>query len=190
MRMSLTFTPASREEWRAWLQQHHAAETEVWLVYFKPGPGQPTITYEDSVEEALCFGWIDSIIQKIDEQKYARKFNRRRPDSTWSASNRQRARRMIAAGRMTPAGLAAVEFPLDEYLDPPPPPRPDVNLPDFAASMLDENPPARQNYDNLAPSTRKRCLGWVLNAKQDATRLKRMTEVVAALKEGRPLGLK
>ena len=84
MEITKTTSAANRSEWRAWLEQYHATETEVWLVYAKKGSGIPSLTYLESLEEALCFGWIDTIIQKIDAQKYARKINPRRSGSKWS----------------------------------------------------------------------------------------------------------
>src|SRR5512135_1506344 len=106
MKITRTFTPADPDAWRDWLAANHATEKEIWLVQFKarsPGTG---IDYETSIELALCYGWVDSIVQKIDEEKYARKFTPRRPGSFWSATNKARMEKLINAGRMTPAGLA------------------------------------------------------------------------------------
>jgi uncharacterized protein YdeI (YjbR/CyaY-like superfamily) len=111
--MNTTLYVATREEWRAWLAEHHAGASEVWLVAYKKHTARPSVPYEDAVEEALCFGWIDSTRKSIDEERSAQRFTPRRPGSNWSASNRQRVRRLIAAGQMTPAGMARVEFALD-----------------------------------------------------------------------------
>ena len=101
----LTF--AARRAWRAWLERHHASARVAWLVYFKQHTGgRPSIPYEDSVEEALCFGWIDGTIRRLDEERYARRFTPRLPGSRWSVSNRRRAFKMIQEGMMTPAGMA------------------------------------------------------------------------------------
>ena len=88
MKITKSFTPSNLAAWRNWLAQNPDREQEVWLVYFKPVSGKTNIDYESSVEEALCFGWIDSIIQKIDEEKYARKFNPRRLENKWSERNK------------------------------------------------------------------------------------------------------
>jgi uncharacterized protein YdeI (YjbR/CyaY-like superfamily) len=95
----------TREDWRAWLAKNHDSENEVWLVYYKKVTGKRSITYSDSVEEALCFGWIDSIIKRIDETKYVRKFTPRVDKSNWSALNIKRAEKMIQSGLMTLHGM-------------------------------------------------------------------------------------
>jgi uncharacterized protein YdeI (YjbR/CyaY-like superfamily) len=110
MKIIKSFTPKSQSDWRKWLEKNHDREQEVWLVYFKPASGKTGIDYETSVEEALCFGWIDSIIQKIDEEKYARKFNPRCMDSQWSESNKRRVAKVIRERRMTEVGIAKVTF--------------------------------------------------------------------------------
>ena len=106
MDLNYSKTPA---EWREWLQNNHDRSTGVWLVFHKKGSGLPSIDYEDAVIEALCFGWIDSIIKKIDEEQYARKFTPRNDNSIWSASNKVRIEKLINSGRMTEIGLAKIE---------------------------------------------------------------------------------
>src|SRR4249920_604992 len=93
------------EEWRRWLADHHTSESEVWLVFHKVHTGVPSIAYEDSVNEALCFGWVDSLIKRLDEARYARKFTPRKPDSKWSTANRKRYAQLKASRRLTPHGL-------------------------------------------------------------------------------------
>ncbi|MCU0354784.1 MAG: YdeI/OmpD-associated family protein, partial [Cytophagales bacterium] len=102
-------TPASRAEWRQWLAENHAAETGVWLVYYKKGTGRPSVTYDEAVEEALCFGWIDSVPNKMDDERYKQLFSPRKPRSGWSRVNKERLERLTAAGLMASAGLAAIE---------------------------------------------------------------------------------
>ena len=97
---------ATRGEWRDWLEKHHQSETEIWLIAFKKHTGRPSIPYGDAVEEALCFGWIDSIVKKLDEEKFAQKYTPRRDWKKWSDSNKKRMRQLIADGKMTPAGSA------------------------------------------------------------------------------------
>lgn len=97
-----------REAWRAWLEAHHASETEIWLVSASGKSGKPRIPYLDAVEEALCFGWIDGIAKKFDDEHTAQRFTPRRPKSNWTELNKERARRLIAAGRMTKAGEATL----------------------------------------------------------------------------------
>lgn len=104
MEIGETLRVRSRAEWRAWLRRHHADRKEIWLVYYKKGFGRPGIGYDESVEEALCFGWIDGQAKGLDAISYAGRFTPRRPGSNWSASNRERALRLLRKGRMTVAG--------------------------------------------------------------------------------------
>ena len=99
---------ADRDAWRAWLADHHAQQQEVWLLFFKKASGKPSIAYDEAVEEAICFGWIDSQIRSMDQARFARRFTPRREGSAWSESNRVRALKMLGAGRMTKAGLASL----------------------------------------------------------------------------------
>src|ERR1044072_1059586 len=99
---------ADRRAWRAWLEENHARETEVWLVYYKKHTGRPRIPYDDAVEEALCFGWIDSTVRRLDEERFLQKFTPRKLKSNWCESNVKRARRLIAEGLMTKAGFDAI----------------------------------------------------------------------------------
>jgi uncharacterized protein YdeI (YjbR/CyaY-like superfamily) len=103
-----TLLVTSRQEWRNWLSQHHADHKEIWLIYYKKSSGKSGISYEESVEEALCFGWIDGAIKGIDEETYAGRFTPRRAKSPWSASNRARVARLLQEGRMADAGLAVL----------------------------------------------------------------------------------
>ena len=114
MKITQTFNAPDRAAWREWLAKHGATESEIWLVYYKAGTGKPTISYEDSLEEALCFGWVDSIIQKIDEEKYARKFTPRKAGSKWFELNKHLVAKLVREGRMTEAGKAKVEFSLEQ----------------------------------------------------------------------------
>ena len=100
-----TFYAKDRKAWREWLSKNHDKEKEIWLVYFRKATGKPTVTYNEAVEEALCFGWIDSIEKGIDEERFMDRFTPRKPKSNWSPSNRARARRLIESKQMTPAGL-------------------------------------------------------------------------------------
>src|SRR5512146_1433890 len=108
MKMNQTLVAQNRQEWRAWLEQHYQSESEVWLIFSKSHTGQACVSYDDSVEEALCFGWIDSIIQKIDEDTYARKYTPRTNTAKWSDLNKRRVAKLIREGRMTEAGLAKI----------------------------------------------------------------------------------
>jgi uncharacterized protein YdeI (YjbR/CyaY-like superfamily) len=188
MEMTRTTSAANRQEWRAWLEQNHARETEVWLIYYKKGSDKASITYPESLEEALCFGWVDSLIQKIDEEKYARKFNPRRPGSHWSEVNKHLAASLVRAGRMTATGLAAITFDLPPE-GAPRPKRPELALPDWLKTGLMESPLAWQNFNRLPPSHRRNYIGWISEAKQEATRQKRIREVIVRLEKNERLGI-
>ena len=114
MEIGETLLVTSRQEWRAWLAQHHADRKEIWLIYYKKTSGKTGISYEESVEEALCFGWIDGANKGIDAETYAGRFTPRRPKSPWSASNRTRVAHLLREGRMTEAGLAVLPDDLRE----------------------------------------------------------------------------
>src|SRR5262245_28901896 len=104
LRTLKTLDVPSAEAWRQWLVEHHRSESEVWLVFHKVRTGRPTIAYQDAVEEALCFGWVDSLIKRIDDARYARKFTPRKADSRWSTSNRRRYAKLRAERRLEAAG--------------------------------------------------------------------------------------
>ena len=108
MEIGETLYVTTREEFRAWLAGNHASRREIWLVSFKKATGKPSIPYADAVEEALCFGWIDGLEKSMDAERYALRFSPRRPRSNWTATNKERARRLIAEGKMTGAGYAAL----------------------------------------------------------------------------------
>src|SRR5690349_20170648 len=110
------------EQWRDWLRTHHASESEVWLVFYKQQTGVASIDYEDALDEALCFGWVDSLIKRLDDRRFARKFTPRRLDSRWSTKNRKRYAELKTAGRLQPPGIERP--PTDRGYDPPPPRRP------------------------------------------------------------------
>jgi uncharacterized protein YdeI (YjbR/CyaY-like superfamily) len=182
----------SRKQWRAWLANHHASETEVWLLYFKKHSAMPRIPYDHAVEEALCFGWIDSIVRKIDEERFAQKFTPRRNRTKWSPSNKQRMRSLIRDGRMTQAGLAKIDLAL---LDEAPQSRPAPNnanlpLPRFVKQALIANRKAWKFFNTLAPSYRSLYVRWILAAKKEETRASRLQEAVSLLQRNKKLGLK
>ena len=189
MKITQTFTALDRADWHDWLAGHGASETEIWLVYYKASTGKPTISYNDSLEEALCFGWVDSIIQKIDEEKYARKFTPRKAGSKWSELNKHLVAKLVKEGRMTEAGLAKVDFPLDEASSSRPK-RPALALPDWLKERLMTNPAAWENFQKLAPSYQRNYIGWISDAKKEETRQRRIQEAIGRLEKNETLGLK
>lgn len=190
MVVSKTLHVTNRDEWRAWLAKHHASETEVWLIYYKKQSGQPRIPYEDAVEEALCFGWIDSLVKRIDDEKFAQKFTPRRDVTRWSALNKRRVRKMIKEGRMTKVGLAKIDLSVLDEKPVPKPKKRELSLPRFVKQALMANPNAWKYFQSLAPSYRRYCIGWIMHAKKDETRQRRLREVVSLLAQNKKLGLK
>ncbi len=181
----------SREEWRDWLQEHHASRGEVWLHYFKKHTGKPSISYRDSVEEALCFGWIDGLKRRVDDERYAHRFTPRKEKSKWSPLNIRLAQEMIAQGKMTEAGLAAFNKRIayeEEFLEK----RDKVELPapEKFKKALQANPIALKNFKALAPGYRKQFIGWITSAKREETRSKRTIEAVHLLEQNKKLGMK
>ena len=187
-----TIEVKDRAEWRSWLAANHDKETEIWLVYYKKASGKPTIQYEDSVEEALCYGWVDSIIKKLDDERYVRKFTPRKETSQWSPSNIKRVEKMIKAGLMTEHGLKLVKAGKrsGQWDQPTQKPSLKFEMPEEFAAALRKNPKAKQTFENLAPTYQKQYLGWILTAKRAETREKRIKESIQRLAKGKKLGLR
>ena len=192
MNMHTTFHAGTRSKWRAWLRKHHGSESEVWLVFHKRHTGRPNISYNDAVEEALCFGWIDSIIQKIDEERYARKFTPRKRGSKWSALNKRRIAGLMSEGRMTKAGAATITFQddADDYGRTPQLRLRQVSPPPFMVQQLKKKHTAWENFQQLAPSYRRNYIAWISAAKTDKTRTSRLKEAVVLLSQNKKLGMK
>jgi uncharacterized protein YdeI (YjbR/CyaY-like superfamily) len=182
---------ADIEQWRKWLSENHANEAGLWLIFYKKAVSKPTISYEAAVEEALCFGWIDSIIKKIDATKYARKFTPRSDKSRWSQLNKKRADKMIKEGRMTEVGLAKIRIAKKTGLwNKDDRPRISFDIPPEFAKSLARNKKAKENFDKLAASYRKHYIGWITIAKRPDTKKRRIKESIALLEKGQKLGLK
>ena len=181
----------NRGQWRDWLFRHRATEAGVWLIFYKKETCKPTIAYEAAVEEALCFGWIDSIIKKIDDEKYARKFTPRKDNSKWSGLNKKRANKMIKEGRMTDVGLTKILTAKKTGLwNQDGRPQISFDVPPEFAKALAQNKKAKENFDKLAPSYRKQYIGWVKVAKRAETKKRRIEESLILLEKGKKLGMK
>ena len=190
MEIRKTLYVTSREEWRAWLAKHYQSDTEVWLIYYKKHSSQPRISYDHAVEEALCFGWIDSIVKRIDDEKFAQKFTPRRDGTKWSALNKRRLRKLIREGRMTESGLAKTDLVIlgeDAHAKQS---KSDRDIPRFVKQALMANAKAWENFRSLAPSHRKNYLRWIMDAKKEETRKRRLREAVSRLEQNKKLGLK
>ncbi len=179
-----TLEVASRRKWRRWLEAHHDSQFEVWLVFYKRHTGTEWITYEEAVQEALCFGWIDGILRRLDDQRYAQKFTPRKADSTWSTSNRRRYAELARRGLLAEPGLRRP--PTERSGDAPKV----ASIPAYIKRRLDADPRARKDFDALAPSYRRAYVGWVDSAKRPETKEKRLREAIRLLAAGKKLGMK
>lgn len=174
----------SREQWRAWLEVNHDSERGVWLCSWRSSVDQPVCPYADAVEEAICFGWIDSTVNTLDEDRGLQLYTPRKAKSTWTRLNRERVARMEQAGLMTDAGRAAVATaqgngwwtifdPVEDLLEP-----------DDLAVALDADSEARRHWDEFPPSVRKAMLWWVISAVKDETRSRRIAAIVEKAARG------
>jgi uncharacterized protein YdeI (YjbR/CyaY-like superfamily) len=181
-----TLDVCSRQHWRDWLQEHHASEAEIWLVFHKRHTLRTSISYDDALEEALCFGWIDSLIKRLDDERYARKFTPRKPDSRWSTSNRRRYEDLKARGLLAAAGKERP--PTSRSGDAP---RPALSaLPPYIEEQLKTDARVWDAFEKLAPSYRQKMIGWIDSAKRAETKQSRLREVLSLLASGKKLGLK
>ena len=180
-----TFDARTLAHWRGWLEKHHASEREIWLVFHKPHTGVPCVSYKDALDEALCFGWIDSLVKRIDEDRYGRKFTPRKPDSVWSSINIRRYNELRAENRLTPAGLARS-----------PEGRPVVDalksnaVPRYIARALRRDAKAWQSFLKLPPSHRRMYVAWIDSAKRDDTKQARLKQAAVKLRKSERLGIK
>ena len=181
-----TLDVRNRRDFRKWLKKHHDSLSEIWLVFHKRHTGVTSIEYDDTVEEALCFGWIDSIIRRLDDARYARKFTPRKAHSKWSTVNRRRYESLEARGLLAPPGLKRP--PTSRSGDAPKLSAP--TIPPYITKTLKANSRAWQFFEQLAPSYRRAYVGWIHSAKRVETREKRLREAVSLLAAGEKLGLK
>jgi uncharacterized protein YdeI (YjbR/CyaY-like superfamily) len=179
--------PAGRAEWRSWLESNHRTSDGVWLITWKKRTGRPTVAYAEAVEEALCFGWIDGVLNPVDAERSAQYFAPRKPKSTWARSNKERVARLEAAGLLSEAGLAAIEAARAngswESLDT----IDALIVPDNLAEALAGRPGARELFDASSESVRRMTLAWVYQAKRPATRAARVERVASVAGRGDPL---
>lgn len=182
---------SDRKAWRAWLAENHASEKEVWLAYYKKHTGKASVSYMDSVKEALCFGWIDGLKRRIDEARYTHRFTPRRADSKWSLQNIRLAKELIASREMTEAGLAAFNrrVTYDEKLQKLISAK-EIPLSAEMEKVLRANQKAWVNFNKLAPGYRKQYVAWVQSGKKQETRKKRLQEAVRLIEANQKLGMK
>ncbi|MBU1099647.1 MAG: YdeI/OmpD-associated family protein [Bacteroidetes bacterium] len=181
----------NREEWREWLQENYSKEKEVWLIYYKKHTGKPRIPYDDAVEEALCYGWIDSTVKRIDDETYMQKFTPRNAKSDWSELNKKRVKALIKNGRMAKPGLEIIETAKkngcwDKVIES----TRVFEMPAELEKVLNSNKKIRNFFDSLTTSKKKEYIGWIASAKKEETRERRAEEAKRLLMEKKSLGLK
>lgn len=173
-----TFYAKNQSAWRKWLEKNHSQENAVWLIIYKKETGIPSIYYPEAVDEALCFGWIDSKPNKRDEESYYQFFAKRNPKSKWSKVNKEKVERLIKKGKMHHSGLSMIELAkksgtwdaLNEVEN--------IIIPPDLEAALTKNPLAKNNFTAFSRSSKRGILEWILNAKKAETREKRIQETV------------
>jgi len=180
----------TRDNWRDWLEFNHDKSPGIWLVYYKKNTKIPSVAYAEAVEEALCFGWIDSKVQTIDELRYRQIFTPRNPRSVWSETNKQRVEMMIEAGQMTRAGLEKVEIAkINGQWDKAYNSKVPAELPDDLKTALLQNPQAYENFNNFSTSSQSTYIRWVSSAKRAETRENRILRVVELSSKNKKPGM-
>lgn len=165
-------------EWRAWLADNSGTAKEAWLVIHHKDSGVPGPRYHEAIEQALCFGWIDGLHRKRDADSSQLRFTPRKPRSTWSRVNRERATRMIGAGQMTEPGQAMIDLAQATGTWQVLPDSAAAAVPDDLRRLLDEDAAAGRNFDKFPPSSKRLILEWIATAKKPETRLRRISRTV------------
>ena len=182
-----TFDARTLSRWRKWLDDHHESEPEVWVIFYKQHTGKPSVAYLDAVDEALCYGWIDSLVKRLDDDRYARKFTPRKPASKWSAINRKRYAELERAGRLKAAGKARSPETGGRYAAKPIVPE---TMPAYITKAIRASPKAWTFFQTLTPRQQRYHFGWIHLASQEETKQRRMKEVIGLLEKNQKLGLK
>jgi len=181
-----TLDVRSRARWRSWLEANHGSASEIWLVFHKPHTGKTSIGYEDSVEEAICFGWVDSLIRRLDDDRYARKFTPRKIDSYWSDLNRKRYSKLEVLGLLAPAGRDRAPSGAKRY---PPRRKTSAAVPTYIEKAFKAERRAWATFERLTPRERTLYVGWIESAKREETKASRIEKAVRLLAAGKKLGL-
>jgi len=191
MEITETLYVKTRNEWRDWLSKNYNTKKEIWLIYYKKHTGKERILYDDAVEEALCFGWIDSTVKKIDEEKYAQKYTPRNVKSNWSELNIKRVEKLIKEEKMTDTGLSKFNPQYKNYNKVKEVEKTElIIIPADLLSALKRNKIALKYFNNFAPSYKILSIKWIDNAKKEITRQKRIKEVVNLASENKKIGMK
>ncbi len=172
-----TFCPKSQEEWRNWLKENHRSKPSIWLIYYRSSTKIPSLTWSEAVDEALCYGWIDSTKKTIDKERYKQYFTRRKPNSTWSKVNKEKVAKLIQSGRMTKAGMDCIFTAkqngswvlLDEVEA--------LIIPEDLKQTMRKFEGSQEYFNGLSKSVKKILLYWVMSARKAETRQKRILEI-------------
>lgn len=173
-----SFCPLHQEDWRKWLLENHRKHNSVWLIFYKSNSDQFNLSWSQAVDEAICFGWIDSLKRSIDDYRYKQYFSKRKPNSTWSKINKTKVQDLLDANKMHSTGLDAIEIAkqngnwtlLDDVED--------LIIPHDLKQHFENNPLSHKHYHSLSNSLKKGVLQWVVIAKRNSTRQKRIREVI------------
>ena len=190
IRMNKGILFKNRDEWRSWLESNHLNEKQVWLIYFKKHIMKNSVTQPDAVEEALCYGWIDSIVRRIDEEKYMQKFTPRNEKSIWSDINKKRVALLIKNGKMTKAGMKKVRAAKkNSYWN-----KININtnikeIPIELKLAFSKNKKALTNFEQLVPSRKQQYIYWIATAKKEETRKGRVLKAIHLLERNEKLGM-
>ena len=182
--MDVTYFPTAADL-RAWFEAHHADTDELWIGYYKKATGVPSITYPESVDEALCFGWIDGVRQRVDDQRYTNRFTPRRTRSTWSNVNIKRVEELIAQGRMRPSGLVAFEARGAARSGVYTYEQPVHEMEAVYRAQVQANPDAWAFFEAQPAWYRRTALRWIISAKKEETRQRRLASLIADSAAGR-----
>lgn len=177
---ALDFCPKNQKDWRKWLELNHQKKDGVWLIIYKKASAKPNLSWSEAVDEALCFGWIDSTKRPIDDEKYKQYFGKRKAKSNWSKINKEKVAKLLEAGQMQEAGIRSIKIAkengswniLDEIES--------LLIPNDLKQSLSQNPKSQEYFENLSKSKKKQVLYWIVSAKRPETRQKRIEEVINA----------
>ena len=174
-------------EWREWLSKNHNKVKFIWMIYYKKHTKMKCISRKDALQEALCWGWIDSLVKRIDDDRYVLKFTPRTNHNKWSEVNKQHIRELLAANRMTEFGLAKVDLKL---LHEKSESKKELSIPEYVVNKLKKHEKAKIFFDQLAPSHQRTFIGWIDSAKREETKLRRLALAIDLLNSGKKLGMK
>jgi uncharacterized protein YdeI (YjbR/CyaY-like superfamily) len=182
----------SIEEWKEWLKAHHMQVEGIWLVFQKKGSGPVPFDYPEALDEALCYGWVDSLVRALNDKEYMRKFNPRKETSTWSELNKKRVKRLISEGRMTPFGMEKINAARKNGMWEKKVQPPEINdeLPGALLRAFADHPAARDNYFRMSRSQQKDYNIWINMARRAETVIRRTEEAIRLLEKGEELGLR